>query len=253
MRSFAPSPLLAPFVSDLLVVEVVEAVARLRVPEPGLVLGVRFRGAAVLDDVGLLPEVSLAGMASTARTMTTSAGGGVVLARFRPGGAQRFFAMPLHHLFGATVSLHDVMPRDEVERVHEQVRAATTDAARVHALEALLLARLHVGPVDRMVRAAVDAIAQAPSDVRVGELARALGLSRDRLEKRFRAAVGATPKELARVFRLRAAIDAHAPGVPLAQLALEAGFADQAHFARETRAMTGMAPGALFRSPLLQR
>jgi AraC-like DNA-binding protein len=43
---------------------------------------------------------------------------------------------------------------------------------------------------------------------------------------------------------------ARAPTLPLAEVALAAGYADQAHFGREARAMTGETPVALRRHRL---
>ena len=91
-------------------------------------------------------------------------------------------------------------------------------------------------------RGSVATIRARPAAVRVGVLARDLGISRDRLEKRFRCAVGCSPKQLASILRLHAAVGTYAPGVNLTQLALGAGYADQAHFNREFRAVTGDSP-----------
>src|SRR6185369_7130580 len=118
MKSVAPSPVLAPFVRDFMLVEVREEVTRVRLPEPGLVLGVRYRGSASLLDGAAatrLPDVPLTGMVSSARRMRTSVGGGIILARFRPGGAAQVFAEPLHELFGMTVALDELLPRAEVD------------------------------------------------------------------------------------------------------------------------------------------
>ena len=135
-----------------MVVEARDAVTRLRLPETGLVLGIRYRGAACLLETGggerRLPDRSLAGMTDTARRMRTSADGGVVLARFRPGGAARFFAEPLNEIFGTTVALDELVRRRDLERVQGQVADAANDAERAAALEAFLTARLRPLPPD---------------------------------------------------------------------------------------------------------
>ena len=136
MKVYPPSAALAPFVREFMVVDVQDETTRLRLPEPGLVLGVRYAGwAGVLagEVVTRLPDVSLAAMTATARQMRTSAGGGVVLARFHPGGAAPFFAQPLHQLFGATVALHDLLPRAQVDELQSRVQQAAGDRpARGH-------------------------------------------------------------------------------------------------------------------------
>ena len=251
MRIHAPSAPLAPFVREFMIVDVDEETTRLRLPEPGLVLGVRYRGWAGLvagERVTRLPEVSLAAMSATARQMRTSAGGGVVLARFHPGGAAQFFAQPLHELFGTTVALDELLPAGEVDRIHARVSQAASDRERVAALQAFLLARLRPAPPDPLVMAAVRALQDARGGLPIRALARRLGTSQDPLEKRFRRAVGATPKQLATLLRLRHAIDRYRPDLPLARLAADAGYFDQSHFNREFRAVTGAAPGRLLRA-----
>ncbi|HEX3764839.1 MAG TPA: helix-turn-helix domain-containing protein [Kofleriaceae bacterium] len=245
MRIVAPSPVLAPFVRELMIVEVGDEVTRVRLPEPGFVLGLRYRGAASYVAGGVataLPDATLSASGLTARRMRTSAGGGVVLARFHPGGAAQFFRESLHELRGATVALDDLVPHSDVDRATARVQEAATDAARTAAIEALLVARLRPEPPDAVVAAAVRAITDARGAVQIRDLARRLAISQDPLEKRFRRAVGMSPKQLARLIRLRRAIDAYRPGTNLARLAIEAGFYDQAHFSRELRTVIGEPP-----------
>lgn len=252
VRILPPHPALAPFVRDLMIVEVEDEVRRLRLPEPGLVLSVRFRGFATLGGGAAearLPDVALTGMSTRAQPMRTSAGGGVILARFRPGGAARFFGEPLHALFGTTAPVSDLAPAAAVARTLDRVGTARDDAQRARAVEALLLSQQRDDP-DPLVTAAVERLGADAS--RIADLAHDLGISIDALEKRFRRAVGCTPKQLASMTRLWSAIDRHRPGVPLAQLALAAGYYDQAHFSRALRAATGQAPGEFFRGRALR-
>jgi AraC-like DNA-binding protein len=69
-----------------------------------------------------------------------------------------------------------------------------------------------------------------------------------RLHRHFTAAVGYGPKTLQRVLRLQRVL-AQAGRQPLvgrlADIALDAGYADQAHMSREVRALTGRNPRAL--------
>jgi methylphosphotriester-DNA--protein-cysteine methyltransferase len=94
------------------------------------------------------------------------------------------------------------------------------------------------------VGAALRAIHADPGALRVGALALDLGMSVDGLEKRFRRAVGASPKQLASIVRLRRAIGSHGRGSTLTQLAHDAGYYDQPHFIRQFVAAAGSAPKA---------
>jgi methylphosphotriester-DNA--protein-cysteine methyltransferase len=251
MKLVAPSPALAPFVRAFMLVQVDEETKHLRLPELGLVLGVRDRGAASVLEGGSasrLPDALLSGMTSTARLMHTSAGGRITLALFRPGGAAAFFPQPLHELFGQTAALLDLLPRANVERLSARVAEASDDDARVAALEEMLLPRARTAARDPVVAAAVRALEESRGRLRISDLARRLAISPDPLEKRFRRAVGATPKQLASLLRLRHALEAWKPGVSLAALAQRAGYFDQSHFSREVRAVTGQSPGRFLRS-----
>jgi methylphosphotriester-DNA--protein-cysteine methyltransferase len=118
-------------------------------------------------------------------------------------------------------------------------------------LERLLLERrrpLTAASTDALVDAAVRAIRDARGVVHVGALARELSISRDRLEKRFRHAVGTTPKHLASIHRLRRALQLCRGKPSFSQVALDAGYFDQSHFIREFRAFTGDSPGRFFAS-----
>ncbi|MDF1505896.1 helix-turn-helix domain-containing protein, partial [Roseisolibacter sp. H3M3-2] len=101
-------------------------------------------------------------------------------------------------------------------------------------------------PPDPAVRAAVRAPVAARG-ARVGErLAADVGLSTRQLQRRFGRAVGLTPKEFARVRRVRSAIGAVlAREVAWSQLAAEYGWADQAHMVRDMAAVTGLTPAQL--------
>ena len=83
----------------------------------------------------------------------------------------------------------------------------------------------------------------------VAASARAAGLSERQLRRRFERAVGYGPSTLARVLRFQRFLRrAHAPesrAAPLARLAAEAGYADQAHLARECRRLSGLSPSSL--------
>lgn len=246
----APSERLAPFVRRFTVIEADVEATRSLLPELGLMLGVRFRGtaASVAEDRAIqLPDATLTGMVGAARRIHTSAGG-AVFAAFRETGAARFFAPPLHELFGTTLALDDLAPRTDVERLQDRIAGAADHRGRVLHLEQFLLARLRPGRADRVTEAAVAAIRRAPGALRIAQLARELGISRRPLEKRFRCAVGTSPKQLASLVRLRHLIDARRAGASWSRLAVEGGYFDQSHFNREFRALTGESPRRFFES-----
>lgn len=79
----------------------------------------------------------------------------------------------------------------------------------------------------------------------VAELAASTGWSARRLHRHALRAYGYGPKTLARVLRFRRAVGLARAGRPFADVAAECGFSDQAHLAREVRALSGTTLGAL--------
>ena len=249
VRTVPPSARLAPFVRVFEVVEAREETTRTLLPETGIVAGLRYRGAAALVEgaaARAVPGASVTGVRGTIRRMRTSAGGGILVAKFREGGAAPFFDVPLHQLFGETLPLDALAPRAEVERVSARIAEAAGDRERVALLEDFLLARWRPRQPDRIVAAALGALQARRGTVRIGDVARSLGLGQDALEKRFRRAVGASPKRLASLLRLRDAVAVHLRGASLSSVPYQAGYFDQSHFVREFRAATGEAPRRFF-------
>jgi AraC-like DNA-binding protein len=66
------------------------------------------------------------------------------------------------------------------------------------------------------------------------------------LEKRFRQAVGTSPKKFASIVRFKHVIQRYDSGRSLTELAYEAGFYDQAHFIKEFKIFTGDTPEGFF-------
>jgi AraC-like DNA-binding protein len=248
VRRFQPAPALAPFIRCFTIVESTEEATRTLIPDGNLTLGVRYRGYATQLDAGgiRLVGATLAGIQARARVMRTAPDSGVVLAMFHPGAAARWFRQPLHELFGTTIDLELLLRRSEVERLREQVLEADDDAGRVAALQRYLLASRASSEPDLLAERAAAAITAARGAVRISALADELGIGQDRLEKRFRRTVGASPKQLASMVRVRHAIDSYRPGTTMARLSADSGYFDQSHFNREVRAVTGRAPTELF-------
>jgi AraC-like DNA-binding protein len=100
--------------------------------------------------------------------------------------------------------------------------------------------------LDPKVARAVAQLRACGGVLRIEGIAKSQALSLRSLQTRFRRSVGLTPKEFARIMRLRATLEAlDNSDSPLADLAADRGFADQAHATRELRRITGLAPARL--------
>lgn len=164
--------------------------------------------------------------------------------RFQPGAAHALLGVPLDELLDAHADLGDVWA--DASEVLGRVLEAPTPAAAVEALAGQLERRLgRATPPDPRVAGAVEAVALAREGTSVEGLAAEAGLTRQHLARLFRCHVGLAPRTFARVMRLRRALSLLERGAPLARLALDAGYYDQAHLANEVRALTGLTPREL--------
>lgn len=161
-----------------------------------------------------------------------------------PPAVRALLGVPAGELGQRTVALEELLGAD-AERLAERLHAAASPKARFAALDQALLRR--VARASALVQPDVErawALLRATGGrIRVDALARELGCSRRHLANRFAEEVGASPKLAGRLVRFEAA-RARLGAVPLARLAAEHGFADQAHLAREFRALGGAPPTA---------
>ena len=248
VTTIAPGAALGPYLRRFEIVETRAPISRVLLPEPGLILGVRYAGASRVEgSAAPMGLAVLTGLRVKARQMATAPECGVVVAKFTETGAAAFLDLPLHNLFGAIVPLDELLPPLEVEQLVEDVRRASTATEKVMAMERFVSSRLRPRP-DPLVLAATRVLRESRGCTRIAAVARELGVSQEVLEKRFRRHVGATPKQFASILRFRRAVAVHRQKQDLGQLALEAGYYDQAHFNRHFRTITGSAPGALLTS-----
>lgn len=167
--------------------------------------------------------------------------------RFRPGGATAWLDASAASLRDRTVGL-DSFWGGAAERFCGRL-AEETDLRRRMALADIVLdRRLRAArrPADEQVMVAAELLTSPRSGIAVADVAEAVGLGRRQLERRFLDAVGASPKTLARIMRFQGVVAGlwRRDPVPLAHLALQCGYADQAHLTREFREFAGVTPSA---------
>ena len=177
---------------------------------------------------------------------------GIQLA-LRPSGARALLGLPAGELASLDVPAEAVLGGVCAE-LRDRLRAGCGWPERFAVLDEILLRRLlaagdgtGAGPVPPEVLWAWRQLLQAGGTVRVADLAAGTGWSGRHLASRFRAEIGLTPKAAARVVRFdraRRHLARHHgdAGYQLADLAADTGYFDQAHLAREFRALAGLPP-----------
>lgn len=248
---YIPRDILKPFVSSIAIVESDEGAEYSVLPGTGLVMGFQYSGSiSTIQSNGhsLLASAGISGLSDQRSIFRNAAGTGSVLVYFRAGGASPFFREPLHALFRESVSLDNFVVRAELLCLQEQLCEARSDRQRVNAVEQFLVNRLSTTPPDALVLAALDTIHKTKGNIRIAMLAKQLHTSQSPLEKRFRKAVGTSPKKYASIVRLNNVLQLGKRDASLTDIAYEAGFYDQAHFIKEFRTSTGESPEQFFKA-----
>jgi AraC-like DNA-binding protein len=186
----------------------------------------------------------LVGPMTTAQRGTRAEASGV---RLKPGAA-RLLGLPASELLDVRVDVAEAWGRSGAELAGRLAEAEPDD------VPGLLLEELsrRVGtapPLDPAVQTAVEAL-ESEQGARVAALGRDLYLSERQLRRRFLRDVGVGPAAFARVARLHRLLGLaprSAAGTTLARLAVDAGYSDESHLARDSRELAGVTPTVLLR------
>jgi AraC-like DNA-binding protein len=165
--------------------------------------------------------------------------------RFRPGTGPLFLGLPAHLLRDQRTDLELLGPH--VGQAYAELDQSSTLRQAAAFLEKWVARRLPgIDGPDPLIEAAVGLWSRGPANGAPSWLAERAGITERHLRRRFVAAVGYGPKLLQRVLRFQAFLAACGDAAPgLAELAVDAGYADQAHLGRETRALAGLTPTEL--------
>jgi AraC-like DNA-binding protein len=144
------------------------------------------------------------------------------------------------------VALGDIWDRPSCDALMGLGSAANAPDRAVELLERLLGRAGPEPPSALATRRAIEALRRAVYLPGVRQLAAVLGASERQLRRAFSEVIGLSPKQYLRVLRFRRVLDetrrTAAPSWP--DLAVRAGYYDQAHLIAEFRAMTGSTPAA---------
>jgi AraC-like DNA-binding protein len=176
---------------------------------------------------------------------------------FTPIGAWLLLRQPMSDMTNLVVGLDDLFGADGVRLVDRLADAPGWDA-RFDILEEFVLRRvLGARPPSPGVTWAWRQLRRADGQVEIGRLAKELGCSRKHLVTQFHEQIGATPKTIARVMRFQHAVrlfNAATVTHPVsgADVAMECGYFDQAHFIKDFRQLAGITPTEYLRQRIPQ-
>jgi AraC-like DNA-binding protein len=172
----------------------------------------------------------------------------------KPGRLTDICRVPAHELTDRWIPADAILSAHEQLEVGERMAEQTSVARQIHVLEAVLERRLQRASHSRAVPLArlVQQLVWRLPHMTVSELADHAGLGERQLHRRFIDTFGVSPKVLIRLARLQLSLwhvqaMARRGSATLASVARRAGFADQAHMAKDFKALLGRSPAVLQR------
>jgi len=171
-------------------------------------------------------------------------------ARFYPGKAAAVLGLPAFELANQQADIRDVWNAAARAPFANVGEMPTFRASRAVLETALLRHMRNVPSADSTIGAAIQWIARHPG-ARVEQLSELVGISCRQMQRRFSAAVGYGPKMFQSVLRFQRLLYFASRNVGergLAELAADAGYADQSHMTREVQRFAGKSPGDLLPS-----
>jgi AraC-like DNA-binding protein len=170
----------------------------------------------------------------------------VIGIQFHAGGSFPFFREPAAEVANQSVAL-DCLWGPRAGLIREQLLAAGTPDAMFALLERALLDHL-ARPLELhpAVAFARRHICRAPHTATIAGVTERIGMSQRRFIELFRHQIGLAPKAFCRVRRFQRVLESvhRRQSVDWAQVALDGGYYDQAHFIHDFQDFSGMTPAA---------
>jgi len=193
-----------------------------------------------------------AGLHEAFTTVTADGPGHGMQVNFTAIGASLFYGRPLADLTNRTVELVDVLGSAATSLIARLYETSGWEA-RFTALDQEIASR--IGAARRppsAVRWACHELMNSRGRASIADLRRDIGWSERHFAVQFRDHVGLAPKAFARILRFHRAVKVltNRLDAKLADVALECGYYDQAHFTRDFRTFAGISPSALLESRL---
>lgn len=190
------------------------------------------------------------GPRGTGEVIDTACQAEIMGVHFRPGGLRALLGLPAAELAECQVDLAHVWDEDG-GALRDRLVAATTVRARFQIMEVTLRRRLaptQAEAADAVVSFAVGELESGRAR-RVEDVMARTGYSARHFNRLFTDAVGLAPKVYHRVQRFRRVLrELHGPRPrELVDLAMDAGYYDQAHFTHDFRRLAGCTPAEYLR------
>lgn len=234
-----------------MIIESPEGMENTILPETSLVMALRLKGKVEYfndSSKNILPAAVITGIRKKVRQLSYIQDTATLLVKFNEGMAASFFNEPLHELAGQSYSLDTLIKRSLISAIEEQLSEAKSHKEYILLVENFLILQLKQNQADLLVSSAISQIQQAKGIISIDQMMKSIPLSRDAFEKRFRKAVGTSPKQFSTIIKLNQVISSYNGQTSLTKTAYSAGYYDQSHFIKDFRSYTGESPSNFFRA-----
>lgn len=162
--------------------------------------------------------------------------------KFRPGAFYPFYRKPVSDLTDRTLALEEVFGINS-QPLEEEVFSKESEEELVRFAEKFLYERLpeEDGNVETINRI-IQEISSKREIVKVEDIVGFSGLNKRTLQRMFHQYVGVGPKWVINRYRMFEILDRMSGRKDWADLALELGYFDQAHFIKDFKRMVGLSP-----------
>ncbi|MEH3112606.1 helix-turn-helix domain-containing protein [Pedobacter terrae] len=249
--NYIPTDALRPFIRSFKVIESPEATTNIVLPNTSIAISLCYKGQVSYLHTSNqlnLPNSTITGLRKSARVIHYFDESATVIILFTEMGAKAFFDHSVYELFEGTVSLDNFFQKQDLEILVERLAEAENNVQKIVTVENFLLSNLKRERNDSLISTAIKKIYASNGSIRIKKMADDLYLSKDAFEKRFRKAVGSSPKQFSSIVQLKN-ITARPLSDSLVRVALNNGFYDQSHFNKCFKVFTGFTPLEFFKSP----
>ncbi len=213
---------------------------------PGLIvnLGEPFLLGSDKNDLVFFSGCRIFGYLSRRLIIKALNGADALAVKFRPGQLTPFIRLPGIELTDTSVSINNAWG-PQGKTLADRIYDSNSILEIVQFLDGFFLKCLALyEPTDRRIVGALNEIIKQKGQVGINNLSRRTNLSRRQFERRFKKTIGLTPKRMCRIARIAGLIPHLKTGkkIDWTEIALNAGFSDQAHFIREWKYFTDSSP-----------
>ncbi len=165
--------------------------------------------------------------------------------KFYPYGFANFINHPIQELADKETPLTSLFEEQAAIDLEQKIIDAASTESRIEIIESFLSERLTTpSVVDNIVKSTIDALSSTKGKAPINSILQNDLSKRRNLERKFSKQVGISPRQLAKVIRLQAALKMilNNKGESLTEVAYESEYYDQAHFTKDFKELTGTNP-----------